>query len=203
MSAAAAPRTARFYTAARRHPWVMGKLADWRLPLGPYNAAQIGLAVVGGFVLIKTIAVWSVLGPVPVALWLVGIWLLRRPKIGGRHPVSAAMGMVALLVQPGGGRIGAHAARDPRARRLGGGFTLEPLTDSPSPAPGPAPATPAPPAPAPARAARTRTTPARRNRRTPPPATPTGPAGPAAGVSPAAALLARAHHRAQTQKAEV
>ncbi|MGW6317581.1 hypothetical protein [Streptomyces sp. NPDC055099] len=127
MSAAAAPRTARFYTAARRHPWVLGKLADWRLPLGPYNAAQIALAVVGGFVLAKTISVWNVLGPLPIAVWLVGIWLLRRPTIGGRHPISAAVGMVALLVQPGGGRIGQRAARDARAGRLGGGFTLEDL----------------------------------------------------------------------------
>ncbi|MFH8492188.1 hypothetical protein [Streptomyces longisporoflavus] len=211
MSAAGAPRTARFYTAARRHPWVVGKLADWRLPLGPYNAAQIALAVIGGFVLIKTISVWSVLGPVPVTLWLVGIWLLRRPKIGGRHPVSAALGMVALLVQPAGGRIGPRAARDPRARRLGGGFTLEPLTPAPSPGPVAAAASPAP-APARAKPTPARATPsqhARRATHTPKPAGPTRPTGPtgptgaAAGVSPAAALLARAHHRAQTQKAGV
>lgn len=197
MSAAAAPRTARFYTAARRHPWVMGKLADWRLPLGPYNAAQIGLAVVGGFVLVKTISVWSMLGPIPVAVWLLGIWLLRRPKIGGRHPMSAAMGMVALFVQPAGGRIGQRAARDPRARRLGGGFTLEDLT----PCTRPKAAAPTPPR---KRAAPGRSTrppqahhPRTQTRRTP--QTP-APAAPAAGVAPAAALLARAQLRAQNKK---
>ncbi|MFF1716258.1 hypothetical protein [Streptomyces sp. NPDC058268] len=178
MSAAAAPRTARFYTAARRHPWVMGKLADWRLPLGPYNAAQIALATVGGFLLVKTISVWSVLGPIPVAAWLVGIWLLRRPKIGGRHPVSAAMGMVALAVQPAGGRIGQRAARDPRARRLGGGFTLEDLTaDISAPMP-------------PQQAAR------RSRTQFPAPAA----AGPAAKGTRAAALLAQAQLRARNQK---
>ncbi|MGW7067076.1 hypothetical protein ACWGII_18650 [Streptomyces sp. NPDC054855] len=196
MSAAAAPRTARFYTAARRHPWVMGKLADWRLPLGPYNAAQIALAVVGGFLLVKTISVWSMLGPIPITLWLVGIWLLRRPKIGGRHPVSAAMGMVALLVQPGGGRIGPRAARDPHARRLRGGFTLEPL--APSLISDPALAAPAT---SRTKPSPTRATPPRRARRAPRTPTPADPTGPAAGVSPAAALLARAHHHAQNQKA--
>lgn len=195
MNAAAAPRTARFYTAARRHPWVMGKLADWRLPLGPYNAAQIGLAVVGGFVLVKTISLWSVLGPIPVAAWLVGIWLLRRPKIGGRHPMSAAMGMVALFVQPAGGRIGQRAARDPRPRRLGGGFTFEDFT----PFTRPTAAAPTPPS--------ERADPGRRSTRPPQahhprtqarrtPQTPV-PAAPAARVAPAAALLAQAQLRAQ------
>lgn len=201
MSAAAAPRTARFYTAARRHPWVMGKLADWRLPLGPYNAVQIALAVVGGFVLVKTISVWSVLGPIPVAAWLVAIWLLRRPKIGGRNPMAAAMGMVALFVQPGGGRIGQRAARDPRARSLGGGFTLEGLTDR---AHSEAAAAPAPPR---RRTVRTRigrpprartVQPARAQRS---PDAPTAPIR--AEVSPAAALLARAQLRAQSRKGEL
>lgn len=190
MSAAAAPRTARFYTAARRHPWVMGKLADWRLPLGPYNAAQIALATVGGFLLVKTISVWSVLGPVPVAAWLVGIWLLRRPKIGGRHPVSAAIGMVALAVQPAGGRIGQRAARDPRARRLGGGFVLEDLT------PAADVSVPMPPQPA-ARGSRTRPVPPGRPR---PPRPAPAAAGPAAKGTRAAALLAAAQLRAQNQK---
>ncbi|MEV0521814.1 hypothetical protein AB0I66_00155 [Streptomyces sp. NPDC050439] len=211
MSASAAPRTARFYTAARRHPWVLGKLADWRLPLGPYNAAQIGLAVVGGFVLVKTLSVWSVLAPLPVAAWLVGIWLLRRPKIGGRHPMAAALGMVALFVQPRGGRIGQHAARDPRASRLGGGFTLEDFaTPAPAPAPGSGPA-PTRPVAAPRRS-RSRTVgalgarPARRvgpvrmegSRPTRPARAPQG-AAPAAAAAPAATLLAQARLQAQSQ----
>ncbi|WP_336605599.1 hypothetical protein [Streptomyces sp. BA2] len=191
MSAAAAPRTARFYTAARRHPWVVGKLADWRLPLGPYNAAQIALAVVGGFILVKTISVWSVLGPIPVAAWVVGIWLLRRPKIGGRHPVSAAMGMVALAVQPAGGRIGQRAARDPRARRLGGGFTLEDLTPATDAAPAPAPPQQA------ARRSRTRPVPPARSR---PPRHAPAAAAPAPEGTRATALLAQAQLRAQNQK---
>ncbi|MGW7208454.1 hypothetical protein [Streptomyces sp. NPDC054837] len=124
-----AARVGRFYTAARRHPWVLGKVADWKIPLGPYTPAQIAVAVVGGFLLVKTISWWSVLGPVPVAAWLLAIWVVRRPRIRGRAPLPAALGWVLLGWQPRGGRIGGRAARDRAARPLLGGFTIE---DTPS-----------------------------------------------------------------------
>ncbi|MEY9998125.1 hypothetical protein ABIE67_010246 [Streptomyces sp. V4I8] len=131
MSAAAAGRVGRFYTAARRHPWVLGKVADWKIPLGPYTPAQIAVAVGGGFLLIKTISWWSWTGPVPPAAWLLSIWAVRRPKIRGRAPLQAALGWVLLLWQPKGGRIGGRAARDRAPRPLIGGFTIE---DAPVPA---------------------------------------------------------------------
>ncbi|MFC9280170.1 hypothetical protein [Streptomyces collinus] len=136
MTAAAAGRVARCYTVARRHPWVLGKVADWRIPLGPYTPAQIALAVGGGFLLIKTILVWSWMGPVPLAGWVLAIWAVRRPKIKGRAPVQAAWGWVLLGWQPAGGRIGGRPARDRAPRMLRGGFTIE---DTPTPAPAPAP----------------------------------------------------------------
>ncbi|MFD7407741.1 hypothetical protein ACFV7R_34935 [Streptomyces sp. NPDC059866] len=146
MSAAAAARVGRFYTAARRHPWVLGKVADWKIPLGPYTPAQIALAVGGGFLLVKTISWWSVLGPIPIAAWLLAIWAVRRPKIAGRAPLQAALGWVLLLWHPQGGRIGGRAARDRAPRPLLGGFTIEDAT-----VPGPATAI------TPSRAARRRT----------------------------------------------
>ncbi|GGV52531.1 hypothetical protein [Streptomyces spectabilis] len=182
MSAAAGPRRARYYTSARRHPWVLGRWADWRIPFGPYNAAQIALAVVGGFVLIKLLPVWTAFGPaggvLVLAGWIAGIWLLRRPRIGGRSPLAAAVGFIALAGQPAGGRIGRRAARDRPARRLGGGCVLEAL---PRPAPSP-----------PRRTGRSRTAGHRRRR---------GPSGPGAlvgaPVSPVQALLARSRSRSE------
>lgn len=135
MSAAAAGRVGRFYTAARRHPWVLGKVADWKIPLGPYTPAQIAVAVSGGLLLVKTISWWSVLGPIPIAAWLLAIWAVRRPKIRGRAPLQAALGWVLLLWQPRGGRISGRAARDRAPHPLIGGFTIE---DVPVPAPAPA-----------------------------------------------------------------
>lgn len=124
-AAAAAGRTGRFYTAARRHPWVLGKVADWKIPLGPYTPAQIAVAVGGGFLLVKTISWWSWMGPFPIAAWLLSIWTVRRPKIAGRAPWQAALGWLLLLWQPPGGRIGGRAARDRASRPLIGGFTIE------------------------------------------------------------------------------
>jgi hypothetical protein len=132
---AAAARVGRFYTAARRHPWVLGKVADWKIPLGPYTPAQIAVAVGGGFLLVKTISWWSWMGPVPIVGWGLVIWMVRRPKVAGRAPLQAALGWVLLLWQPRGGRIGGRAARDRAARPLLGGFTIE---GAPAPAPGPA-----------------------------------------------------------------
>ncbi|MET8102200.1 hypothetical protein ABZV29_38090 [Streptomyces sp. NPDC005236] len=136
MSAAAASvRSSRFYTAARRHPWVLGKVADWKIPLGPYTPAQIVVAVGGGFALFKTITVWSWMGPVPVVAWGLAIWAVRRPKIRGRTPLQAALGWVLLAWQPSGGRLGGRAARDRAPRPFLGGFTIE---DAPAPAVPPA-----------------------------------------------------------------
>ncbi|MFF3617265.1 hypothetical protein [Streptomyces sp. NPDC002580] len=122
---AAAGRVGRFYTSARRHPWVLGKVADWSIPLGPYTPAQIAVAVGGCFLLVKTIGWWSWMGPVPIAAWLLAVWAVRRPKVAGRAPVQAALGWMLLGRQPRGGRIGGHAARDRAPRPLLGGFTIE------------------------------------------------------------------------------
>ncbi|MFG2425179.1 hypothetical protein ACGFWD_40005 [Streptomyces sp. NPDC048448] len=129
---AAAGRSGRFYTAARRHPWVLGKVADWKIPLGPYTPAQIAVAVGGGFVLFKSLAVWSWMGPVPVVLWVLAIWAVRRPKVRGRAPLQAALGWVLLAWQPSGGRLGGRAARDRAVRPFLGGFIIE---DAAAPAP--------------------------------------------------------------------
>jgi hypothetical protein len=130
---AAAARVGRFYTAARRHPWVLGKVADWKIPLGPYTPAQIAVAVGGGFLLVKTIGWWSWMGPVPIIGWVLVIWMVRRPKVRGRAPMQAALGWVLLGWQPRGGRIGGRAARDRGPHPLLGGFTIEG-----APVPGPA-----------------------------------------------------------------
>ncbi|WEP00749.1 hypothetical protein A6P39_041985 (plasmid) [Streptomyces sp. FXJ1.172] len=187
---AAAARVGRFYTAARRHPWVLGKVADWKIPLGPYTPAQIAVAVGGGFLLIKTIGWWSWMGPIPIVAWLLVIWMVRRPKIRGRAPMQAALGWVLLLWQPRGGRIGGRAARDRVRHPLLGGFTVED-----APAPGPA----AQPAPSPAVARRRARAPrpgpgAERSSASRPTQTaaPTVPAGPVSGVQQ---LLALAQQR--------
>ena len=187
MTAAAAGRVGRFYTTARRHPWVLGKIADWRIPLGPYTPAQIAVAVAGGFLLVKTISWWSWTGPVPIMAWLLAIWAVRRPKIGGRAPMQAALGWLLLGGQPRGGRIGGHAARDRASHPLLGGFTIE---DPPAPTAGGTP-----PRTAGQRGARSphASTAAARpsSRRRTEPAAPVAPLGPVSGVQQLLALAAQ------------
>ena len=186
MTAAAAVRVGRFYTAARRHPWVLGKVADWKIPLGPYTPAQIALAVGGGFLLVKTVSWWSWMFPLPLVAWVLAIWAVRRPKIRGRAPVQAALGWVLLGWQPRGGRIGGRAARDRASRPLLGGFTIE-GAPAPDPAVKPAPSLAArqraPRAPLP-RPSAARSSARRRTE----PAAPAVPVGPVSGVQQLLAL---------------
>ncbi|MBK6013524.1 hypothetical protein [Streptomyces sp. MBT53] len=184
MTANAPTRVGRFYTSARRHPWVLGKVADWRIPLGPYTPAQIAVAVVGGFLLVKTIAWWSWMGPVPIAAWLLAIWAVRRPKIRGRAPMQAALGWLLLGGQPQGGRIGGRAARDRASHPLLSGFTIEgPPAPAAAGVPSPAAGQRA------ARSPRASTAAARSSsRRRPEPA---APVGPVSGVQQLLALTAQ------------
>lgn len=119
-------RVARVYTAARRHPWVLGKLGDWVIWFGPYTPAQLVVMGGGALLLIKTYAWWSWLGPVPIVGWLVSIWAVRGATIGGRSPITAALGWLSLLAQHPAGRIRGRAARDKRPVPLNGRFVIEP-----------------------------------------------------------------------------
>ncbi|MEU6972123.1 hypothetical protein AB0A71_31260 [Kitasatospora aureofaciens] len=133
MSTAARPRIGRSYTRARRYPWVLGTLGDWRIPMGPYTPPQLAVASVGALVLIKTVTWWApVLGPVPVLAWGFAIWAARHSRIGGRSPFAVAADALSLAVSPRSGRIGGRAVRDPRPVRMTGGFGLEGLDMAPA-----------------------------------------------------------------------
>ncbi|MDG4857052.1 hypothetical protein P8605_02565 [Streptomyces sp. T-3] len=135
MSAQAAQRVGRFYTSARRHPWVLGKVGDFRIWLGPYNPAQIAVAVLGALLLITTVSWWTALGPFPLVAWVLAIWALRRPRIAGRSPMAAIGGYLMLLSKPPAGQIGGRPARDKKPTPLLGGFVIEQLTAHPAPHP--------------------------------------------------------------------
>ncbi|MEZ0092497.1 hypothetical protein [Streptacidiphilus sp. EB129] len=114
---------ARSYTRARRHPWVLGRVGDWTLPLGPYTPAQLVVAGVGVLALIETYGVWApLLGPVPVFALGASVWAVRSVRIGGRVPAAALLGLVSALLQPRAGRIGGRTARDRAPAELFDGF---------------------------------------------------------------------------------
>lgn len=119
-TAIASVRIGRSYTRARRYPWVLGKIGDWTLPLGPYTVPQLVIAAAGTYALIKTFSVWSPLGPLPVIALGVAVWAARAGRIGGRSPLWIAYGWLRYLAQPSAGRIAGRSARVPRTRQLQG-----------------------------------------------------------------------------------
>ncbi|UQW99122.1 hypothetical protein [Streptomyces sp. RerS4] len=132
-------RVARVYTAARRHPWVLGKLGDFRLPLGPYTPAQLVVLGGGAFLLIKTYAWWSWAGPVPVALWLGAVWAVRGAQIAGQSPFTAVAGVVSLLLRHPAGRVEGRVARDRAPSYLRVRFVIAPPVPAEVGAAAPAP----------------------------------------------------------------
>nr|WSX47606.1 hypothetical protein OG409_00590 [Streptomyces sp. NBC_00974]WSX54250.1 hypothetical protein OG409_38325 [Streptomyces sp. NBC_00974] len=125
MSTSARPRVARVYTSARRHPWVLGKLGDWTIWFGPYTPAQLVVLGGGAFTLIKTYVWWSWAGPVPVVLWLAGVWAVRGAQIAGQNPFTALLGVVTLLGRHPAGRVAGRVARDRPPAHLRGRFVIE------------------------------------------------------------------------------
>ncbi|MGY3341016.1 hypothetical protein ACVW0K_007209 [Streptomyces filamentosus] len=127
-SAGPVPRIGRNYTRARTYPWVLGKLGDFVLWFGPYNAGQLVIAAFGVLVLVKTFAWWSGLGPVPPIALGVLVWAARAHRIGGRAPLWVLYGLVRRALQPRNGRIGGKTARPPKARHLAGTVLIEHTT---------------------------------------------------------------------------
>ncbi|MGW2586441.1 hypothetical protein ACWCYZ_34910 [Streptomyces virginiae] len=117
---------ARVYTSARRHPWVLGRLGDWTVPFGPYTPAQLVVLGGGAFALIKTYALWSWAGPVPVVLWIASVWAVRGAQIAGQNPFTALLGVLVLLARHPAGRVGGRIARDRQPSHLPCRFTLTP-----------------------------------------------------------------------------
>ncbi|MFJ3714106.1 MULTISPECIES: hypothetical protein [unclassified Streptomyces] len=125
---AASVRLSRSYTRARRYPWTLGKIGDFTLPFGPYTPAQLIVGAGGAWVLIKTFALWSFLGPVPPVAWLAAVWALRGTTIGGRSPLYAAVGYLKFFSQSSTGRLNGRPARAAQQHLLFGGFLVEETT---------------------------------------------------------------------------
>ncbi|MFC8295587.1 hypothetical protein ACFUJ0_14225 [Streptomyces sp. NPDC057242] len=144
MSITAPVRVGRTYTRARAFPWVLGKIGDFVLWLGPYNAPQLIIAAAGTLLLINTFSWWAgPLGPVPVAVLGVAVWAARAQRIAGRAPLWIAYGVLQRALQPATGRIGGRTARPPRPRVLTGTVLIE-HTTAPAARPPVAAAVPAP-----------------------------------------------------------
>jgi hypothetical protein len=112
------------YTHARRHPMVLGTIADWSLPF-QVTITQIGVFLVGLLAVNQTWRFWApLLSPTVAAIAGAGLpvlvaWLARRVRIEGRSPLRAAVGWVQLWLAPPAGTVGGRPARERPASDLG------------------------------------------------------------------------------------
>jgi hypothetical protein len=111
------------YTHARRHPMVLGTIADWSLPF-QVTITQIAVLLVGLVAVNQTWRFWAPLFP-PVVATIAGVglpvlvaWLARWVRVEGRSPLRAAWGWVQLWSAPPGGVIGGRPARERRVSDL-------------------------------------------------------------------------------------
>jgi len=112
------------YTHARRHPRVLGRIAEWSLPF-QVTFTQLGVLFVSLLVVNKTWRYWSpVVPPIAGGVLAVGApvalaWVARRVKIEGRSPARAAFGWVQLWSTPHAGHISGRPAKQARGRDMG------------------------------------------------------------------------------------
>jgi len=100
----------RFYTLARKIPFLLGKLGDWVLPGGPYTLAQ-GVAFVGvAFIGQKTMPLWAS-DMVPIVAWIpvlivaaVSAIAAGRIPLKGRNPLMILWGVIGYADAPAWGR---------------------------------------------------------------------------------------------------
>lgn len=118
----------RSYTRARRHPWVIGRIQGWTLPLGPFSATQLGVLVVSLWLLIQTAPLWTRLGPAAVVVLAVpflATWAVRHAQIEGRAPLRALAGYIALYTAPKRGTLHGRPVTTPEPTHLSGVITVQ------------------------------------------------------------------------------
>jgi hypothetical protein len=117
------PDVVKWYTRARRFPQLIGRTPDGaRIPGGPYTLTQ---AVAAGLILViglNTMGIWARFGLIGTIVTLTvtwtAVWLLGRIPVGSRNPLSVATGLAHAVGAPPTGRLGGHAVRVRRPRRL-------------------------------------------------------------------------------------
>lgn len=100
----------RFYTLARKIPFLLGKLGDWVLPGGPYTLAQGGAFIGVAFIGQKTMPLWAsnmapIVAWIPVLIVAVACALAAgRIPLKGRNPLMILWGVIGYADAPAWGR---------------------------------------------------------------------------------------------------
>lgn len=100
----------RFYTLARKIPFLLGKLGDWVLPGGPYTLVQGGAFLGVAFIGQKTMPLWAP-NLAPIIAWIPVLIVAAACGIGagriplkGRNPLMILWGVFGYAGAPAWGR---------------------------------------------------------------------------------------------------
>lgn len=138
---------ARWYTAGRRFPRLMGRLSDGTpIPGGPYTIQQLAVFVIGLLALNMTRGVWGVFGTlINYALMFALPWLAAK-ALGffawGRNPITIAHGFLQLMTTPRAGRINGRPVEAPKTTGQGRGASAPAHAFTPAVKNAPTPAAP-------------------------------------------------------------
>lgn len=120
----AAPITVRLYTRARKIPFLLGKLGDWRIWGGPYTLTQMVAAVAVGFLGKQTMRFWAGDWPA-LAAWAVVLiaacaagLLAGHIPLKGRNPVLIVQGLLGYATAPVWGKQAGRPVVLGRTHRL-------------------------------------------------------------------------------------
>jgi hypothetical protein len=102
------------YTAARRHPLVIGQIGGFVLP-SPLSPAQMATLLASFFGLLLTRQIWGLLLPGVVSLFVLisvpcGLtWAVRHLRMEGRSPLRMLYGQLAYWLSPPQGWVRGRA----------------------------------------------------------------------------------------------
>lgn len=114
----------RFYTQARKIPFLLGKVGDWKIWGGPYTLTQavvfIGVAYAGKL----TMPFWAT-GWIPILAWIPILIVAAAAAIGagrvplkGRNPLLILLGVIGYFDAPSWGTQGGNDVALKKTRRI-------------------------------------------------------------------------------------
>ena len=114
----------RFYTLARKIPFLLGKLGDWVLPGGPYTLAQGGAFIGVAFIGQKTMPFWAT-NIAPIVAWIPVLILAAASALAaghiplkGRNPLMILWGVIGYTDAPAWGRQAGNTVALKRTRTV-------------------------------------------------------------------------------------
>lgn len=114
----------RFYTQARKIPYLLGKIGDFKLPGGPYTLTQGVVAFIVAWIGKATMPMWAG-GMITIVAWIPVLlialacgYIAGRIPFKGRNPLMLLWGLVGYATAPSWGTQAGRPVRMGPSRRI-------------------------------------------------------------------------------------